>query len=1554
MRNDSDNRFCGDSAFWDTSTVDSAHPRLSECFQQTALTFLPCGWLWLTAGFHLVYLRRHTRFISLPITRLHTARLSVAATLGLVSGIHLFLPLQEDKSFPPSFFLSQLLWLITYFLASILMVLSRRYGVMTPCVVFIFWLLTVAINIVPLYTAIVEKFYRNEAMRFDLQLITSVLIGIEFSLQLTGDTQVNLTNASSNKNPCPAMVASFVSKLTYSWMSNLVYQCYKTSMDISGIFEVPGQMQCRHNIPEFMTKWGNELYTAKSLRNKNQLGNTSSVIDARNQRESAIVKSSIKTRKATNSTRLLSQPTRAAQKTKKEKSSGKTPSLYRALIKMYALPLLKAHTVGFMGICLHYASPLLLGRLISYIDKKDEVPRWQGYAIAVSLFAVSLVAGILETFCFYCCNNTSTRIKTVLAAAVYKKTLTMNAAARRKFSVGTIVNLVSVDCQQICDLSTRLYLLIMWPFEILITFFMLYYVLGVAAIVGIVGLLVLIPANAHVMGLLRRTQTGQLVCKDHRIKLVNEILNGVKVMKLYAWEPPFEKKVLEARRLEVMELRKTAVLNALITLCWVVSPALVTVTTFASYIFITGNSLTPSKAFVTIDLINLIKAPMQFLPNVISLLTQSQVSFKRLHRYLTAADLGEACSSIICDDFPIQMKKATFTWDRSSAPFLQNISMAIPRGKLIAVVGPVGAGKSSLLSAMLREMEKLQGESSLTGHVAYVPQQAWILNLTLRDNILLNKPLDQVSYQEVLSACALTADIDLLPGADFTEIGEKGANLSGGQRQRVSLARAVYQDADVYLLDDPLSAVDAQVGKHIFHNVIGPQGIIKDKTRLMVTHGVHWLPLVDAIIVMDQGKITEAGTYEQLMMHDGPLAQFVRTYQLEHQDEVLSTQADKKHIENEVFLCKKQQNIKQNNIPTECIKEKQYDTIHTCNQSQSKKESILNQATGDFIKKDSGGEDDTRLIEEEAVEEGNIRLTVYATLLRSFGFLPAAVACVFLILHSGANMAAGFWLTEWTNDDFLANRTNKGTDKYSSDTGFYIGIYSVLVLAQVIGNAIFMLLVYVQMVNASQRLHNSMLNNILHQSMAFFDSTPVGRILNRFSRDVDVLDVVISRLFWVVLHHFLNICVTIIFISYSTPIFLVVLPPLLFLYVKIQRFYTRISLQFRRLELKSRSPILSHLTDTEHGVTSIRAYRLGDSFFSQYQDIVDTNNKCNFVTDTSTRWIKVRLKLLTSTLVLFTCLFAVTSEDLSASMAGLSVTSALQVTFSMNMLVQYIAQQETNIVSCERVVDYANLPHEPEWITPDTRPSPEWPGQGRISFHNYSTRYRPNLELVLKDVSFTVEPGQKVGIVGRTGAGKSSLTVALFRMIEASGGAILIDDLDISTIGLHDLRAGLTILPQDPILFSGTVRFNLDPFEIHSDAAIWEALGHAHLSSCVKELPEQLEYICEEGGQNLSVGQRQLLCLARSLLRKTRILVLDEATAAVDLETDAILQETIREAFTDCTVLTVAHRLNTVMDYDKILVLENGEVSEYGSPSELLQRTSGIFYKMARHSGMAQ
>uniref|UniRef100_A0A8C1S897 ABC-type glutathione-S-conjugate transporter n=1 Tax=Cyprinus carpio TaxID=7962 RepID=A0A8C1S897_CYPCA len=864
----------------------------------------------------------------------------------------------------------------------------------------------------------------------------------------------------------------------------------------------------------------------------------------------------------------------------------------------------------------------------------------------------------------------------------------------------------------------------------------------------------------------------------------------------------------------------------------------------------------------------------------------------------------------------------TFSWAKQDQATLDNINVMVPQGSLLAVVGHVGCGKTSLVSALLGEMEKQEGQISIRGSVAYVPQQAWIQNATLRDNILFGRPYVEQKYRCVLEACALTPDLEVLPGGDQTEIGEKGINLSGGQRQRVSLARALYSDADVYLLDDPLSAVDAHVAKHIFDKVIGPEGALKGKTRILVTHGISFLPQVDNILVMVDGRVSEMGSYQDLLKQNGAFAEFLRNYSLEDiiEDDELGCPISLRLSS----VCCRQMSIMSNDLenPKKMSRRRRcrcYALVLTpleCFLVMSCVLCVL-----------------------------QVKFKVYWEYAKAVGPFLSLFICFLYGCQSASAIGANFWLSEWTNDA----QHNRTQDQVS----MRVGVYAALGISQGVLVMFSSFTLALGKIQAARKLHQTLLDNKFHTPQSFFDTTPIGRIINRFSKDIYVIDEVLPSTILMFLGTFFASVSTMIVIICSTPIFALVIGPLALIYVFVQRFYVATSRQLKRLESVSRSPIYSHFSETITGTSVIRAYGRNAAFVLMSDMKVDENQKSYYPGIVSNRWLGVRIEFIGNCIVLFAALFAVIGKDkLSPGLVGLSVSYALQVTMSLNWMVRMTSDLESNIVAVERVKEYSETQTEAPWIVKDKQPPPDWPPKGDVEFVDYSVRYREGLDLVLRNISLKVKGGEKIGIVGRTGAGKSSMTLCLFRLLEAADGEIVIDEVKISEIGLHDLRSKLTIIPQEPVLFSGTLRMNLDPFEKYSDEEVWKVLELSHLKKFVSNQTSKLELECSEGGENLSVGQRQLVCLARALLRKTRILVLDEATAAVDLETDDLIQSTIRTQFEDCTVFTIAHRLNTIMDYTRVLVLDKGQIAEFDTPTNLISQ-KGIFYGMAKDAGLA-
>ncbi|XP_071617431.1 multidrug resistance-associated protein 1 isoform X5 [Heliangelus exortis] len=841
--------------------------------------------------------------------------------------------------------------------------------------------------------------------------------------------------------------------------------------------------------------------------------------------------------------------------------------------------------------------------------------------------------------------------------------------------------------------------------------------------------------------------------------------------------------------------------------------------------------------------------------------------------------------------------------------------------------------------------------SGAKGSVAYVPQQAWVQNATLEDNIIFGREMNESRYKCVIEACALLPDIEILPTGDKTEIGEKGVNLSGGQKQRVSLARAVYCNADVYLFDDPLSAVDAHVGKHIFEKVIGPKGILKNKTRVLVTHAINYLPQMDTILVMTDGEISEMGSYQELMKQDGAFAEFLRTYanaeqsmeesesdpSLEGTVQPLETDTnsppgkDGKPTENGVLV---------NEAPGKLM-HRQLSNSSTYSRDTGKSHQ---QSSTAELQKPPAEKNSWKLTEADTAKTGRVKATVYWDYMKAIGLFISFLSIFLFMCNHIASLASNYWLSLWTDDPVI-----NGTQQY---TNVRLGVYGALGISQGIAVFGYSMVVSIGGIFASRHLHLNLLHNVLRSPMSFFERTPSGNLVNRFSKELDTIDSTIPPIIKMFMGSTFNVIGACIIILLATPIAAVIIPPLGLVYLFVQRFYVATSRQLKRLESVSRSPVYSHFNETLLGVSVIRAFEEQKRFIKQNDIKVDENQKAYYPSIVANRWLAVRLEYVGNCIVLFAALFAVIARNkLSAGLVGLSVSYSLQITAYLNWLVRMSSELETNIVAVERVKEYAEMEKEAEWSIEQTAPASTWPEEGKVEFRGYGLRYREDLDLVLKNINVTINGGEKIGIVGRTGAGKSSLTLGLFRINEAAEGEIIIDGVNIAKIGLHDLRFKITIIPQDPILFSGSLRMNLDPFDQHSDEDIWRSLELAHLKNFVSSLPDKLNHECAEGGENLSVGQRQLVCLARALLRKSKILVLDEATAAVDLETDKLIQSTIKSQFEECTVLTIAHRLNTIMDYTRVLVLERGEVVECGSPDHLLQK-KGIFYSMAKDSGL--
>ncbi|CAG2101812.1 unnamed protein product [Medioppia subpectinata] len=1152
--------------------------------------------------------------------------------------------------------------------------------------------------------------------------------------------------------------------------------------------------------------------------------------------------------------------------------------------------------------------------------------------------------------------------------------LKLSSCGRKDFISGEIINLMSVDIQRIIDFILLANYLWSTPFYILIASVLLWQQLGVATLAGLAFLVILLPFNACIGHKVKKYQTIQMRVKDHRIKVLNELLNGIKVLKLYAWEKAFKDQVCRARDQEVKALNTKAIYQSATIFMFYSAHFFIGLISFITFILISpNNNLDANKAkshwilsYITnhgcngikVEINQLRKSKLEYLEMGVittkyvfeifeftfakSINLHLLLSLNRINKFINANEVKEnTFFNNKHKTISISIINATFSWDKHIPPVLNNISMEVFEPKLVAVVGLVGAGKSSLLSALLGELEILEGSACVEGSVAYVPQEAWIQNKTLKENIVFTNELNDEYYERVLESCALVPDLAQLPDRDLTEIGEKGINLSGGQKQRVSMARAVYANRDIYLLDDPFSAVDTHVGKHLFEKTIGRNGLLKDKIRILVTNSVSILPNVDQIVVIKNGYVFESGTFENLISKNGYFSEFMTEYLSQQSDNELKYE-DKKIVNKlrDRMKCLVKKVINQTNGGfngsgdgnewKNLIKQ----MLNNLREKRLKEENMIK---NQLFVKTSG-----KLTEIESSETSCVGFKIYKKYITLIGLWFCAVIIGSSLASTMAQILSGLWLSEWSDDSLDSNHMNDTNVRY-----IRLGVYAGIGVFDTVFTFISQTFISFGCIGAAKHLHNIVLDRIIRAPISFYafpDTTPIGRIQNRFSRDMDSVDYALIDSLRMTITIIMRAFVAIFLITFQTPLVLTAILPLFFLYIRTSR-------QLKRIESTTRSPIYSHFSETVSGYTSIRAYGVSHQFIQESNRRVDENHMCYYPSFTASQWLAIRLELLGHCIVFLTAIFIVYYRfKLSPGIAGLAISYSLDITRCLTNLVHYTSNLETNIISVERCLEYTETPIEAEWYNEVTKPLPDWPEKGEIKFSEYSTRYREGLDLVLKTITLEVKPKEKVGIVGRTGAGKSSLTLALFRLIEPVNGSIRIDSVDIKQLGLYDLRSRITIIPQDPALFTGTLRLNLDPFNRYSDTDIWRALESAHLKQFVDTLKKGLSHEISEGGENLSVGQKQLICLARALLRKTKILVLDEATAAVDMETDDLIQQTIRKEFCLSTIVTIAHRLNTIIDYDKVLVMDKGMVAEFDSPHHLLQNTNSIFYSMAKEA----
>ncbi|KAF1315515.1 Abcc transporter, partial [Globisporangium splendens] len=1162
--------------------------------------------------------------------------------------------------------------------------------------------------------------------------------------------------------------------------------------------------------------------------------------------------------------------------------------------------------------------PVVLHEVVSSLTHASE-----GFAVertfqwVGALFASQVLQALMDKYANFTSEAMAIEYIAAVKTLVYRKTLRLSAESRKEKSTGEIATMYTADSDAIMEVAYLLHQVWLIPLQIAIVSYMLYDVLNLAAFAGI-GMIVLILCLNHILAKhMFKRQRIYRKSKDVRMKKVTEVFKAISIVKLNAWEERFLEQIRSVRAIEMRDLFSRRILVAIsIALLWGM-PVFISIVTFGVFTTVLKQELTPATVFSSIALFQLIQEPLRQITQCIAMLTEAKVGLERISAFLAMPELDPdyvitstdpRAKKYMSKNVIIAIENGTFGWDNDDA-LLRNVDFQVNVGDFYVVDGPVGCGKSSLCSALLGEMVKHKGSVYVGGSVAYCAQQPWIQNMTVRDNILFGLPYDRNKYEKVLDACALTADLRSLPAGDNTEIGERGVNVSGGQKARIALARACYSDASIYILDSPLAAVDAIVQNEIFQKCL--LGLLRHKTIILVTHSPEIIEskyVTHAVTINEFGNVIATRAPYARLEYSPLVSPLAAHFNTANMSESLTTFEGYKH-------------------------KPAVRSTSALDASSIEKQQLLG-----------------KLINDEQRSEGRVGNHVFAAYYHAVGGF--GVVFVFVLsqtLWQLLQIASDFWLGAWSSDSV-------GKPESVPSNSYRLRIYAALGLASASLVLFRMVMVTVYGLRAARNLFDRMTESLLHAPMRFFDANPIGRILTRYGGDVSTVDANVPQKFG-------QLAQTLLTVAFSTITAAVVIQwrglmliPVALLYFWIGVLYVQPARDLQRLAKTTQAPVLNHLSESVDGGATIRAFGVGQihRFVTTNSSRLDANNKIWFAQLCVSQWFSLRIQLIGSVLVLVvTTSLVLLRNQLGAAVIGLAFSYALKVSQNLEELVQVVTQIESVMVCPERIQEYIDIPQErPHRIASMDPPAyPEWPSRGALEFRHVNFRYKDNDQLVLNDLSFTVSGGEKIGIVGRTGAGKSSLTMALFRINEIASGSIVIDGVDVGRIGLKALREKLSIIPQNPVLFKGSLRSFLDPFEEFSDGELWGAIREVGMGDRIGAEANKLRCIVEENGENFSVGERQLLCMTRALLRHSRIVIFDEATAAIDHETDKALQQVICTAFASSTVLTIAHRLDTILDSDRILVLDGGCIVEFASPQELIQKGHGHFFDLMQEGG---
>ncbi|KAI3830551.1 hypothetical protein MKW98_030714 [Papaver atlanticum] len=1269
-----------------------------------------------------------------------------------------------------------------------------------------------------------------------------------------GDKNANTSRVNENsngENASPFSTASFFSLLTFSWMGPLLGVGYRKTLDIE---DVPG-LDIRDSV--------NGVYPI-----------------FRNKLESYCDGSEVKTFKL-------------------------VKALIYSVWREVAVTALLAIIYTFAS----YVGPYLIDTFVQYLNGNKEFNH-EGYVLVSVFFVAKLVECLAQRHWFFMMQQAGVRVKAALVATIYRKGLTLSSQSRQGHTSGEIINFMTVDAERIGDFSWYMHDLWMVPIQVGLALIILYKNLGLASVAAFVATVIVMLANVPLGSMQENFQEKLMAAKDKRMKATSEILRNMRILKLQGWEMKFLSKIIDLRKSEEGWLRKYVYTSAMTTFVFWGAPTFVSVVTFGACMLM-GIPLESGKILSALATFRILQEPIYNLPDTISMVAQTKVSLDRIASFLRLGDLEDDIVEKLprsASGIALAIQNGNFSWDLSlSTPTLKDLNIQVNHGMRVAVCGTVGSGKSSLLSCILGEVPKVSGTVKVSGTKAFVAQSPWIQSGKIEENILFGKEMDREMYDRVLEACSLKKDLEILSFGDQTVIGERGINLSGGQKQRIQIARAIYQDADIYLFDDPFSAVDAHTGSHIFKECL--LGLLSSKTVIYVTHQVEFLPSADLILVLKDGRITQAGKYEDILNSGTDFMELVGAH------EKAMSALDSFEPGNKISDAGE-------NLQQDLLKK------------EDKREELDSKTDATVVPQG-------QLVEEEEREKGKVGFWVYwkyITTAYGGALVPFILLAqvIFQLLQIGSN----YWMAWATPISKDVEPPVKGST--------LILVYVVLA----VGSSLCILVRAALLVTAGYKtatlLFNKMHLCIFRAAMSFFDSTPSGRILNRASTDQSAVDMNIPYQIGGLAFSAIQLVGIIAVMSQVAWQVFIVFIPVIAVCIWYQQYYISGARELARLVGVCKAPVIQHFAETISGSTTIRSFSQESRFMGTNLKLTDAYSRPKFYNAAAMEWLCFRLDMLSSITFAFSLVFLISIPQgvIDPGVAGLAVTYGLNLNMLQAWVIWNLCNLENKIISVERILQYSSIPSEPPLAIEASNPLHNWPSHGEVDIRDLQVRYAPHMPLVLRGLTCVFQGGKKTGIVGRTGSGKSTLIQTLFRIVDPSAGQILIDGIDISTIGLHDLRSRLSIIPQDPTMFEGTVRSNLDPLEEYTDEQIWEALDKCQLGEEVRKKEGKLDASVIENGENWSMGQRQLVCLGRVLLKKSKVLVLDEATASVDTATDNLIQQTLRLQFWDCTVVTIAHRITSVLDSDMVLLLDHGLAVEYDSPTKLLGNKKSSFSKL--------